>query len=121
MFSTADGYTPIVRTKKGRLPDDSPEYPLTPVELDLGALSMIATLPDPAISTPTTMRLRGLPFVTPEQSAWQRPVYLPGNICLRSSFTTDINLLQHSTATSDDAVLDEIVDFFLSFGLSDLD
>lgn len=139
MFSTADSctrfklYDPIglANGKKDRMPGDSPGYPLTPIELDLGALSMIATLPDPASRTPTKARLRSTPIltlVTPEQSAWQRHVYLPGTIRLGTSFVppststlTYIDLLPHSTATFDDTVLDEIVDYFLSFGLSDLE
>ena len=137
MFSTVDSYTSFEsydaagfgNAKKDRMPDDSPEYPLTPIELDLGALSMIATLPNPTISTPTIVRLTTGPMlISPEQSAWQRSIYLPGTIRLGSSFIppsastlTDMDLLQQSTTTSDDTVLDEIVEFFLSFGLSDLE
>jgi hypothetical protein len=110
--------------------DNSPGYPLTPIELDLGALSMIATLSDPTIGTSTTRLRFGsiLTSVIPEQSAWQRSVYLPGPIQLESSFIppsastlTDIDLLQSPFSSSDDAVLDGIVDYFLSFGLSDLE
>ena len=142
MFSTADSYQPAPfelydptdfgRVKENRMQDDSAGYPLTPIELDLGALSMIATLPHLAIGMPTTMRIRSgsiLTSVIPEQSAWQRSVYLPGTIHLEPSFIppsastlTDIDFSSaHSRTTSDDAVLDGIIDFFLSFGLSDLE
>ena len=146
MFSTADSNQPAPfglnaidfgNIEKDGKQDDSPEFPLTPIELDLATLSMIATFPDPAIGTPTAMRLKSsstLTFVTPEQSAWQRSINLPGTIHLESPFIppsvsalTDIASLQnpfssaYSRTASDDAVLDEIVDYFLSFGLSDLE
>jgi hypothetical protein len=114
----------------------SPECPLTPVEMDLGALAMIAALPDPVTGTPSVKLKSGalMAILTPEQTCWQRASYLPGPIRLESSFLpasasalTDIDLLQnpisfgHGRTASDDAVLDDIVDFFISFGLLDLE
>lgn len=114
----------------------SPECPLTPIEMDLGALAMIAALPDPITGTPSVKLKSGalLAILTPEQTCWQRASYLPGPIRLESSFLpasasalTDMDVLQnpisfgHSRTASDDVALDDIVDFFISFGLHDLE
>lgn len=114
--------------------DSSIECPLTPVEMDLGALAMIAAVPDPTTGTPSVKLKSGklMAILTPEQTCWQRASYLPGPIRLESSFLphsastlTDMDLLQnptsfgHSRTKADDIVLDDVVDFFISFGLHD--
>ena len=111
------------------------EYPITPIALDLGALAVIAALPDLVTGTPTVKLKSGSVFalLTPEQTCWQRATYIAGPIRLETSFVppsasalTDMDLLQNSlalgsTTETDDAVLDEVVDFFMSFGLRDIE
>jgi len=135
------------------------EYRLTPIETDLGALAVIAALSDsqasvkngmssrnPSVtlsrkqsvtvtrnSSMTAFELPGgsvLALITPEQSAWQRSIYLPGKICLGTnthispgSNLTPLDLLQESVEhvfrnheQSENALADEIAAFFESFG-----
>jgi len=123
-----------LQRQKTKVP--SLEYPITPIALDLGALAVIAALPDFVTGTPTVKLKSGsvVALLTPEQTCWQRATYIPGPIRLEASFIppsastlTDMDLLQNSLALggsrteTDDAVLDEVVDFFISFGLHDIE
>ena len=91
------------------------EMALTPIEMDLGALEVIASLPETARPTrkhtvvkiplrkkslfhPSSrsevlaVELPGgslLTVITPEQSAWQRAQYVPGSIRLESKAKTE--------------------------------
>ena len=110
----------------------SSEYPLTPIELDLGTLAIIAALPDPVTGTPSIKLKSGsvVALLTPEQTCWQRATYIPGSIRLETAFAppsasamTDVDPLTfgRSRRETDDTVLDNIVDFFISFGFQDLE
>lgn len=128
---------------------------LTPVEMDLGALAMIASLSntttpilankinastDGRLATPQPgLRLKSgsvIAMVTPEQSCWSRAPYIAGEIMMSHEFLlpttmmTDMDQLAwfigatssfEARIKSDDAILDDIVDFFGDMGLLDVD
>ncbi len=89
-----------------------------------------------ALHKPKSLALRTgsiVTVVTPEQTAWSRPMYLQGAIRLDSpaaeprkgsiasldafqDAVEDLEAVKTVRRASDDAVIDEIVDFFESFG-----
>ena len=140
------GRKPTLAKSKLELVDgaDSPEFPLTPIEGDLFSLAILAGLPDSDSEAEDKRPLRApsegseqgcsilTPDLTPEATAWHRRRYIPGPIRVG----TDLPLVSNTESAycshwmlagfiiqprdvKDDLALDEIVDFFADFGLSD--
>lgn len=132
------------------------EFRLTPIEVDLGVLAAIASVPDsrhparklssvqdhmpsasaqdptgrkPSVSTFELPSGSIINVITPEQSAWQRTIYLPGTIRIEgrlsnriSSVLSPLNMFieryeqSPSTQDSEESVMSEISEFFEEFG-----
>jgi hypothetical protein len=126
----------VVREKKA-----STETTLTPMDGGDGSLAVLAATPlagGPITRIKKGVRLKTgsvVAVATPELTAWQRSEYVAGPIRLETSFfppsastLTDIDHvyhprppgnISHTRNASDDAVLDDVVDFFFEFGLVD--
>lgn len=124
---------------------------LTPIEMDLGALEVIASLPDTsprkemlkrsATRAATKPRSKnhaltiGLPngasmtVITPEESAWQRALYLPGRIIMtpkRRIGSSPLTVIQETViaelgldtekTAAENAIIDDLVSFIEDFG-----
>jgi len=79
-------------------------FPVTPVENDLASLAIIADLVETQLPLPKAqeqkdamtqaLRLRSgsvLTVIPPEQTAWQRSVYVPGSIRLQHPYSNALN------------------------------